>query len=386
MNSRERMLAALNRELPDRLPVTTHHVLPWFLENTMKGISTQEFFDRFGLDPICWPSPHKAMNAWRLDHERVQYSDSIIQPAIFTSDEWQVSRSQSEDRGFMKESFSIRTPDKILSMSLLNDGKTTWVHEPLIKEKNDIEPFWRYAPVILCDSSAFLEEIGDFHDRGIVRGTIAGFDIYGQPGCFQDAAMLAGTERLMMECLEDPGWVHTFLAIMKSRKEAFIQSLEGLPFDILELGGGTASSTVISPSLFEEFVAPYDAELITLAHSVGQRIVYHTCGGMMPILEMIAAMQPDAMETFTPPDMGGDVNLSMAKKRIGHLACMIGGFDQFHYFIGCSPQETRKAVRQCFEEAGEGGGYILAPSDHFFEADLECLRAFAEEARQCTYS
>jgi uroporphyrinogen decarboxylase len=119
---------------------------------------------------------------------------------------------------------------------------------------------------------------------------------------------------------------------------------------------------------------------------VGQRIVYHTCGGMMPILEMIAAMQPDAMETFTPPDMGGDVNLSMAKKRIGHLACMIGGFDQFHYFIGCSPQETRKAVRQCFEEAGEGGGYILAPSDHFFEADLECLRAFAEEARQCTYS
>ncbi len=29
----------------------------------------------------------------------------------------------------------------------------------------------------------------------------------------------------------------------------------------------------------------------------------------MPLLERIAAMQPDAMETFTPAGMGGDVNL-----------------------------------------------------------------------------
>jgi hypothetical protein len=32
MNSKERLLKALNREVPDRLPVTTHHVMPSFLE------------------------------------------------------------------------------------------------------------------------------------------------------------------------------------------------------------------------------------------------------------------------------------------------------------------------------------------------------------------
>jgi hypothetical protein len=42
-------------------------------------------------------------------------------------------------------------------------------------------------------------------------------------------------------------------------------------------------------------------------------------------------------------------------------------------------------VRRLFDEAGEGGGYILAPSDHFFEADEILLRAFAEEARRCVY-
>src|SRR5512137_1804120 len=104
---------------------------------------------------------------------------------------------------------------------------------------------------------------------------------------------------------------------------------------------------------------------------------------MMPILEQIADMRPDAMETFTPRNMGGDVNLAEAKRRIGDRVCMIGGFDQFHCFTGCTPAETRAEVRYCFEAAGAGGGFILSPSDHFFEADLTLLEAFADEARRC---
>jgi uroporphyrinogen-III decarboxylase len=77
--------------------------------------------------------------------------------------------------------------------------------------------------------------------------------------------------------------------------------------------------------------------------------------------------------------------LSEAKKRIGEKVCMIGGFDQFHFFTGCSEEDTRKEVRRCFEAAGAGGGFILSPSDHFFEADLRLIKAFAEEAHQCIY-
>ena len=32
MNSRERLLTALDGGQPDRLPVTTHHLMPYFLE------------------------------------------------------------------------------------------------------------------------------------------------------------------------------------------------------------------------------------------------------------------------------------------------------------------------------------------------------------------
>jgi len=91
------------------------------------------------------------------------------------------------------------------------------------------------------------------------------------------------------------------------------------------------------------------------------------------------------METFTPPGMGGDVDLNEAKRRIGGRVCMIGGFDQFHFFTGCTAEKTRDEVRRCFDAAGRGGGYILSPSDHFFDADLTLLEAFADEAQKCVY-
>ena len=96
-------------------------------------------------------------------------------------------------------------------------------------------------------------------------------------------------------------------------------------------------------------------------------------------------MGVNALETLTPVDMGGDTDLAEAKRRIGDKVCMIGGFDQFHFFEKCSPEDTKREVRRCFEAAGEGGGFVLCPSDHFFDAELDLIKAFAEEAANCVY-
>ena len=54
-----------------------------------------------------------------------------------------------------------------------------------------------------------------------------------------------------------------------------------------------------------------------------------------------------------------------------------------HFFEGCTEAQTRAEVRRCFEAAGTGGGFILSPSDHFFDADPALVRAFADEASRC---
>ena len=386
MASKQRLLTALDGGTPDRLPVTTHFLMPQFLNDCMGGISEEEFFDICGWDPITYTTPHRPDPQIGEYFDPDQPAPGFLESRRIASDNWRVRSESIEGREYATTKFHFTTPKKTLSMVLEADPYTAWVAEPLIKEKRDIDVIAEYVTAPKCDVDEVNRVADAFGDRGLVRGYICCFDVFGQPGTWQDAACLVGVERLIMESYDDPAWVHQLLEILFRRKQVFVESLAGARYDILELGGGSASSTVISPRIFEEFVAPYDSRLIETAHKAGQRISYHTCGGMMPILEKIADMRPNAMETFTPPGMGGDADLAEARRRIPQNICMIGGFDQFHFFKGCSEEETRAEVRRCFQAAGADGSYILCPSDNFFEAEPVLVKAFADEAKKCTYT
>jgi uroporphyrinogen decarboxylase len=385
MSPKERFIAAFKNKVPDRLPVTTHHVMPYFLQKYMNGITYEEFFEYFGLDPIEWVVPHKPDEKLGDYYNSAHSNVDFLQSREIMNDNWRFEREELSDPSYKTMRYRIITPGGMLTTVLQSNEYTTWVSEHLIKEKKDIDLIAKYMTYPKCDVESVNETAEQYGDKALIRGWIECFDFFGQPGCWQDAACIVGIERLILETFDDPLWVKELLEILMKRKRHFVRSLKGAKYDILELGGGDGSSTVISPKIFDEFVAPYDSELIEEAHKAGQRIAYHTCGGMMPILENIADMNPDAMETLTPPGMGADVDLKEAKSRIGDRVCMIGGFDQFHFFKDCTPEQTRAEVRRCFEAAGGNGGYVLSPSDHFFDADIELIKAFADEARKCTY-
>jgi hypothetical protein len=385
MSPKQRLVAALERRPPDRLPATTHHVMPHFLRRHLGGVSNDEFFATFGLDPIHWIQAHRADTAAgaRLDPDH--RPGSCLEARRAVSDTWRVEVEDVPHPEFPTRRYRFVTPRKTLTTVLQSNDYTDWVVERLIKDKADIDLIAEHATRPLCDVAAVNAAADAYGDRALIRGFVNGFDVYGQPGCWQDACVLHGVEEMILATFDDPAWVHAFLRILQERKRRFIDSLRGARYDVIELGGGDASSTVISPQIFDEFVAPYDRVLVEHAHAAGQRVVYHTCGGMMPILERLADLGTDALETFTPPGMGGDTRLAEAKRRIGSRVCLIGGFDQSRFFLRSTEAETRAEVRRCFAEAGAGGGYILSPSDHFFDARPELLRAFADEARRCTY-
>ena len=351
MTPKERFIIVLNRNKPDRLPFTTHHLMPSFLKNYMNGMSNQEFFNYFGIDPITWVVAHDYSEELGEYFDPTHIEIGFLEARRVVSDNWRIQIEQLDGFDNPTQKFSIVTPEKTLSHLLQSNEHTTWQKDHLIKEKTDIDILAKYMTYPKCNVAEINRVAEEFDSRGLIRGHISVFEGFGQPGCWQDAACLFGIENLIIATFEDPEWVHSFLKILQARKKVFIRSLKGAKYDLIELGGGDASTTVISPEIFNEFVAPYDASLIELAHQVGQRIVYHTCGGMMPILEDIVAMKPDAMETFTPVGMGADVDLAEAKRRIGDKVCMIGGFDQFH----------------------------------FFTADLNLINAYADEAKKCIY-
>jgi len=382
MTVKQRFLAALNGQKPDRLPVTTHHVMPYFLNKYLNGADNMTFFKQFGLDAIHWVNAYRGDNA---KGERLNEGTDPTSYYVVISDHWRLESEPIEGQEYKTVRYTFITPKGKLTAVLQSNEYTTWVTEHLIKEKKDIDLIGEFATAPKCDVDKINADAAAFGEDALIRGFICCFDLFGQPGVWQDAACLVGIEKLIMTTFDDPGWVKALLDILFRRKQTFIRSLKGAKYDILELGGGDASSTVISPAVFDEYVAPYDSRLIEEAHAVGQKIVYHTCGGMMPILNNIKAMKPDAMETFTPVGMGADVDLAKARQILGPHMCMIGGFDQFHFFTGCTPEQTRAEVRRCFEAAGKEGAFILSPSDHFFDAEPELVRAFADEASRCVY-
>ncbi|HQL75941.1 MAG TPA: hypothetical protein PLD58_22385, partial [Phycisphaerae bacterium] len=62
-----------------------------------------------------------------------------------------------------------------------------------------------------------------------------------------------------------------------------------------------------------------------------------------------------------------------------------GGMDQFNILTTGTVEQIQAEVRRLFEGFGRDGGYILAASDHFFDAPPENLKAYAAAARECSY-
>lgn len=370
-------MCALRRGKPDRLPVTIHQWQPYHLKHFMGGASDSEAFAACGLDASLTRSPvlEKSWEPWGdpTPEWRVEYVEEEV-PA---------NSAQPGAARHRIRRYTITTPGGVLTMVRRFTEITIWITEHLVKRDEDVDLVARHMPVPRYDRTVLRREYNALGDAGILRSYIPSF----QPGPWQDAIEMHGMENMIMAALEKPDWVHHFVEAITQRRLRFIEeSLKGAKLDLMEFGGGGASCTVISPAVFEEFVLPYDARVIRAIHDEGVPVVYHTCGGMMAILDLIPRNGCDASETLTPQSMGGDItDPSAVKRTLGAQVALIGGVDQEHVLKRGSEEDIRRHVRDLFGAYGEGGGYICSPSDHFFDVPVEKLKAYALAGIECCY-
>jgi len=145
---------------------------------------------------------------------------------------------------------------------------------------------------------------------------------------------------------------------------------------------------VISPAMFDEFCVPYDRRINDALREVGLKSVYHTCGGMMAILDRIPNNHTDASETLSPTGVGGDIeprDRMHVKRILGGKVSLIGGIDQGRLLTEGTPEEIRADIHHLFQTFGVGGGYIASASDHFFHTPVENLKVMARAAKECRY-
>ncbi|MBN2853493.1 MAG: hypothetical protein JXQ23_12225 [Clostridia bacterium] len=364
MKGRERFIAAINNQKADRLPCQVHDWMSYYLKTTLGGKSDYEAYEFFDMDPVIYVTP------------KFTFSDK-------DKAKWVTRTSDGGTKdGIKTTKIEVTTPEGTMYATHQRNEITSWYTEHLIKTQKDFELWKKYNPQpINVDWSPVIEAKNRIGDHGIVRSGYCGF---GQGSPWQDLAYMIGTEESIMLAMDEPDWMHYALDTLLQKKLDIIQTGGKIELDLVETGGGAGSSTVISPNMHTEFCLPYDQIQIKALHDQGTKVVYHLCGGFMPMLDIFSKNGADGLETMTPVSMGGDCVISECTERIGDKMFFIGGFDQNAGFEQGTPENARKQVFD-LHKACPDGGFIVSPSDHFFYGNPENIKAFVKAAKECVY-
>lgn len=369
LTSRERILSIVNGDIPDRVPATVHQWQHYHLKHYMHCDDALDAFLQVGLDALIYPP-------WINDTQ---------------SEYWQEHRSvTSRPDGSREIVLTVTTPKGALTQKSISTDYTTSEIEYLVKNPDDIYLVEKYWPVPKMEHGAVLSEKKRLGDNGIYRAFTNGPQ--GSP--WQDACCFCGTENMIYFSYDRPEWVIEFLGILLEKKIEFYKNnlIPGV-FEMIETGGGAASNTVISPKMFKKFCLPFDKKQHDIIHDIDPNIAisYHTCGGMLKLLDLIPQNGCDFSETLSPVGCGGDIRDGIDEKTVkqilGSKVKLIGGINQIQALTYGSKNDIYEDVKRAFEGYGKNGGYIMMGSDHFFHAPKENLVHYANAVKDiCRYN
>jgi len=340
--------------------------MDYYLRTYLGGMDWYQAYEHFDMDYAIYVSPEYAYDEGDLANWRVEHSDLGV-----------------DADGVRHWRQRIVTPKGELRQAGAANEITGWTTEYLLKDEADFALWNEFYPVPISASFDAIKQARDkLGDRGIVRSHPFS---PGQGSPWQSLCTLVGTETTIFMAMDSPEFMHHALGQILDKTVRVSEMWQGTPADMVETGGGAGSNTVISPKLFAEFCVPYDQKQHEALRHAGVTIVYHLCGGLMQMLDMVLTNGADGLETMTPPSMGGDCDLAEASRRAGDRLFFMGGFDQNAGFESGTPQAARQLVLDCFEATKDHAGYICVPSDHFFHGDPANVRAFADACKECVY-
>lgn len=313
MNGRERFLAALNREEPDRVPI-------WELiinEPTLSALHGEVGYFRF-------------VELEDLDGVTI-FENQIRTPAPGGGfyDEWGI-------------------------LHRVSDGGVSYPCEGPIRRREDLqtyEPPDPHAPHRLADLKAAVDRFGG--ERAVVFLTHEAFEF---------SHYLYGMDNLLMDYIEEPGFVHELAELVIDYKIEVARAAIEMGADVIVSGDDYAHrhGPIMSVRHFEEFSLPYIERQVRTAHEAGVPFIKHTDGNIWSILDQMVAAGIDAIDPIEP--IAG-MDIGEVKNRYGDRIAVIGNVDCTEILTRGTADDVVNAVRETIAKASVGGGHILASSN-----------------------
>jgi uroporphyrinogen decarboxylase len=204
--------------------------------------------------------------------------------------------------------------------------------------------------------------------------------MYGFADIWQRPCLVRGMENALLDLYVNPEWVH-FLSrkftdfYIEDYTNAYRRSSGRIDIFLVISDLGSQGNPLISPAMFDEFIAPYLKELVDCIHGLGAFAMFHTCGMIFPFIERLIDIGVDILDPIQPvaPEMSPE-NL---KKKFSGRICFHGGIDTQNILSRGTPDEVKAEIQRYMKVFGTDGGYICSPA-HLFQPDVppENITAF----------
>jgi uroporphyrinogen decarboxylase len=362
MNSRERILQALNHQEPDHVPfdlggtgLSTIHVTAY-----------QNLRQYLGLSQITPQVPFVAEQLVRVDEGLAERLEADVRPALPGSastfsytfrqqegyeaytDEWGIGWRKPLDGGFYYDMYQhpLATAQSWAELEShpfpdpLDDG--------------------RFAPL--------REQAQAARDQGkavALAGPCAGIaEVY---------SWLRGYEEYYIDLARHKDWVGHMLDRLVAFKSAYweraLREVGHLVDMVVEADDlGSQNSLLMSPRTYRQVIQPRHQRLFSFIKAQAPvKLFYHTCGAVRRLIpDLIEA----GIDILNPVQISAvDMNLYELKRDFGReLVFWGGGVDTQRVLVTASPQEIKTHVRQNIEALAPGGGFVFA-AVHDIQAD-----------------
>ena len=347
MTSRERVLAALRRQKPDRVPVTLYDEVIGYAPEVLRvltekcgGIYPGDYFQ-------C-----DVRAAHRLP-TKLQTDFPLVPDVNTRVDEWGVGWRSG---GFMHYA-EILHP--------LQNHPAEAVYEYPFP---DVDAAYRYE--------GLRAKVAALHERGLA--------VTGYPGLvFERAWYLRGMTELFGDLVDNPEAAHYLLDQITNRVLGAARHLASADVDVLILGDDIAGQQgmLMSLPMWRRVFKPRLIRIIQAAKEVKPDLLifYHSDGNVWDAIpdfieagvEVLNPVQPECMDP------------AAVKKTFGDRLAFFGTVSVQRTLPFGTPAEVREEVRQRIQTVGRNGGLLLAPA-HILQPDVpwENVVAFFAAARE----
>lgn len=342
MTSRERFLRALRLEETDRVPITFSYVDPY------RELTDQE--RRLGFDRF-----HRLVR----EETDVMLPRGPKAPGIYFSStkEARIESKTWEEGDTTFRCDTLYTPEGELEAKRKSEREvfTSWTYEGFIKTEEDVEKILSipYEPLEI-DITPVEEAQERVGSDGIVATGV------GDPIC--SCAEIFTLRDYALTATRNPRLIKRLLDFFGKRTLDYVKATAEQTQDVFYrvVGPEYVTPPILNPKFFDEYVVPYDRELIKAVKKTDNIACIHCHGLLRTVMGGMRKIDPQALEPIEPVPKG-DIPLNDVKERLGDRTCLMG-YIQYNDLEFDTPEIMRKKVRSAIQQGAAGGGYVLFPT------------------------